>query len=74
MVVMLFGMIAERAEVGTLELNATNMEELRDQLALHIDGLNDLSYSIAVDRSIVHGEIHLTGKEEIAVLPPFAGG
>ena len=55
MQVLLFGMIAERAEVGTLELN-------------------DLSYSIAVDRSIVHGEMELSGDEEIAVLPPFAGG
>lgn len=74
MEVLLFGMIAERAEVGTLELNAKNMKELRDQLVMRINGLNDLSYSIAVDRSIVHGEMDLTGDEEIAVLPPFAGG
>lgn len=74
MEVLLFGMIAERAEVGTLQLDAKNMKELRDQLAMCIKGLNELSFSIAVDRTIVHGEMDLIGNEEIAVLPPFAGG
>ena len=74
MEVLLFGMIAERAEVGSLQLSAKNMKELRDQLAMRIKGLNELSFSIAVDRTIVHGEMDLIGGEEIAVLPPFAGG
>ena len=74
MEVLLFGMIAERAEVGSLQLDAKNMKELRDQLAMRIKGLNELSFSIAVDRTIVHGEMDLSGEEEIAVLPPFAGG
>lgn len=74
MEVLLFGMIAERAEVGSLQLSAKNMKELRDQLAMRIKGLNELSFSIAVDRTIVHGEMDFSGEEEIAVLPPFAGG
>ena len=48
--------------------------ELRRSLAARISGLDQLSYAIAVDRRIVHQDVPLTGSEEIAVLPPFAGG
>jgi molybdopterin converting factor small subunit len=33
-----------------------------------------MSYAIAVDRRLVQNDMPFTGTEEIAVLPPFAGG
>lgn len=74
MVVQLFGMIAEKAGSEVIEANASSLEGLRDVLRTRILGLDGLSYAIAVDRRIVRGDLPLTGNEEIAVLPPFAGG
>ncbi len=74
MEVLLFGLIAERAGAHRLELAAASTHELKVKLGERIEGLAALSYAIAVDRRIQHGDMPLTGNEEIAVLPPFAGG
>lgn len=72
--ILLFGIIAERAGTDRLEMDAATLGELRQMLAQRIDGLERLRFAIAVDRRIVNGDIPLTGTEEIALLPPFAGG
>lgn len=74
MEVMLFGMIAERAGASRIDVQATSVSELRQRLAERITNLDRLSYAIAVDRRIVREDVRLTGSEEVAVLPPFAGG
>jgi molybdopterin converting factor small subunit len=55
-------------------LEASSLAELRQRLAERIPELPGLCHAIAVDRTIVHDDRTLTGSEEIAVLPPFAGG
>jgi molybdopterin converting factor small subunit len=50
------------------------MAELRARLEERIEGFGRLSCAIAVDRRLVHDDMTFTGAEEIAVLPPFAGG
>lgn len=72
--VRLFGMLAERAGTDRIEVQASSVEVLRRQLEERIPGLPQLSYAIAVDRVLVNGDRALTGSEEIALLPPFAGG
>lgn len=72
--VLLFGLIAEKAGTDRLEMQAGSLDELRGMLAQRIQGLEALSHAIAVDRFIMHDDLPLTGDEEIAVLPPFAGG
>jgi molybdopterin converting factor small subunit len=74
MEVLLFGLIAEHAGTNRLALEADTLSALRATLNERIPQLAQLSYAIAVDRTIVHGDMPLTGSEEIAVLPPFAGG
>ncbi|HPF89175.1 MAG: MoaD/ThiS family protein [Flavobacteriales bacterium] len=74
MQVMLFGLIAEKAGTDRLELQAGSLGELRGKLAQHINGFEELSHAIAVDRRVTHDDVPLSGEEEIAVLPPFAGG
>ncbi len=74
MKVLLFGILAEKAESDSLEIDASTTQQLREALGRHIHQLDTYSYSIAVDKQIVHGDVPLTGQEEIAVLPPFAGG
>lgn len=72
--VRLFGILAEKAGTGSIELNAGSIHQLIEELHNYITDLNDHRYSIAVDRRIVQGDVLLTGQEEIALLPPFAGG
>ncbi len=72
--ILLFGMIAEKAGTDELEMMAPGTFALRQMLAQRINGLDRMSYALAVDRVIVHEDVVLNGTEEIAVLPPFAGG
>lgn len=70
----LFGIIAEKAGATSIAIEAGSLSELRSVLRQRIPGFAQLSHAIAVDRCIVQDELELTGSEEIAVLPPFAGG
>ncbi|HEY0976668.1 MAG TPA: MoaD/ThiS family protein [Flavobacteriales bacterium] len=72
--VMLFGVLAERAGTDRVEVEATSVDALRRELEQRIPGLPRLSYAIAVDRVLVNDDRALSGNEEIALLPPFAGG
>ncbi|HMN06624.1 MAG TPA: MoaD/ThiS family protein [Flavobacteriales bacterium] len=70
----LFGLIAEKAGTDSVQVSAADMDGLRKALEERIEGLAGLSYAIAVDRRIVRDNMVLGGSEEIALLPPFAGG
>jgi sulfur-carrier protein len=72
--VLLFGLIAEKAGATRIAVEAANVVELRAKLGERIEGFEQMSYAIAVDRRLVQGDMSFTGAEEIAVLPPFAGG
>ena len=72
--VLLFGPIAELAQTDAIRTSASSVEELRKDLEARIGGLARMSYAIAVDRVIVHEDRALNGNEEVAFLPPFAGG
>jgi len=74
MEVLLFGMLAEKAGTSRLEVEAGTLADLRRSMAERIPGLHHIDHVIAVDRVIVHDDRTLTGREEIALLPPFAGG
>ncbi len=74
MKVLLFGMIAEKAGSQAIDCAAGSTVELRRELERRIAGLSDVSYAIAVDRRVVKEDLLLTGEEEVALLPPFAGG
>src|SRR6188768_2671397 len=73
MKVLLFGMIAEKAGATEVEMAAASTHDLKRALEQRIPGLGRMSYALAVDRRIVKEDASLTGKEEIALLPPFAG-
>ena len=71
-----FGMIAEWAgsENGQLDFSGTSVAELRSQIEKRIPGLNSASYQIAVNHVIVADDAIIAQGDEIAILPPFAGG
>ena len=72
--VLLFGSIAELAKATEVPISAKSTHALKQELEQRISGLNKLSYAIAVDRVIVKDDQPLNGNEEVALLPPFAGG
>ena len=74
MEVLLFGLIAEKAGADRIQVDAPSLDQLRAQLVERVEGLTQMSYAISVDRRVVQGDMLLTGTEEVAVLPPFAGG
>ena len=71
-----FGMIAEwaGAENSQLDFSGTSVAELRSQIEKLVPGLNSASYQIAVNHVIATDEAVITLGDEIAILPPFAGG
>lgn len=74
MTVLLFGIIAEKAGGERLSITAADTLELKARLAQALPFLPTLSYALAVDRKLLREDRALTGSEEIALLPPFAGG
>ena len=72
--VLLFGMIAEKAGATEVELDARSTHTLKRLLEQRIPGLDRMSYALAIDRRIVKEDVPINGNEEIALLPPFAGG
>lgn len=74
MEVLLFGMIAEEAGSERINVNSKDLDELINDLEEVVPSMKRLSYAVAVDRKIVTGNRKLNGTEEIAIMPPFAGG
>ncbi|MGB0882067.1 MAG: MoaD/ThiS family protein [Vicingaceae bacterium] len=70
-----FGMIAEAIDKTEEEFNLIeNTATLTAELELKYPKLKDLNYKFAVNQSLVSGNVELNANDEIALLPPFAGG
>lgn len=70
-----FGILAEKLPGSEFEFPYhEDTAQLLSGLNEQFPQLQDLKFSIAVDKQIVHDRHHLNGNEEIALLPPFSGG
>jgi molybdopterin converting factor subunit 1 len=72
-----FGMIAETTGIKeeTIELSInSNLNNLKDIVFEKYTALEDMSFNIALNHSLQVGNIELNENDEIAFLPPFAGG
>ncbi len=75
MKVLFFGRLKEI--VGTSELkidSVDDIESLRKVLIEKFPKLKDEVFAIAVNYEIINGNIQLDRNDEIALLPPIAGG
>lgn len=73
--VLAFGKITDI--IGTSELKFENIhssDELLNLLQSQYPKLKDTKFVIAIDKKIIAKNSSLTGKSEIALLPPFSGG
>ncbi|WP_298533658.1 MoaD/ThiS family protein [uncultured Algibacter sp.] len=70
-----FGLIAEvtNTEEESLEFSGTTISDLVNALHSKYDSLKNKDFQIAQNQELVDFETKLTG-DEIALLPPFAGG
>lgn len=70
----LFGMLADRIH-SQLEIEEVNdTDSLRSKLAEIDPVFDELPFSIAVNRQIITENTVIGTADEIALLPPFAGG
>ena len=71
-----FGITAEVSGRAVEELvgDCTTVQELKQTLFLMYPGLKELNFKIAVNYELAEDTVELGGDEEIALLPPFAGG
>ncbi len=68
-----FGMIAEALdkEAEELDIDIINVAELIHYFQYH---LKDINFKIAVNHNLVDSTYQLKNNDEVALLPPFAGG
>jgi molybdopterin converting factor small subunit len=70
-----FGMIAEAVEKSDEEFSLVkDIVALTAELELKYPKLKDLNYKFAINQTLIAENIALNDNDEIALLPPFAGG
>lgn len=71
-----FGMIAESvgSSKADFEFHGKRVSDLKHELGTTFPDLLGMSYQIAVNQKLVSVETEISEQDEIAVLPPFAGG
>jgi sulfur-carrier protein len=62
------GMPGEKIE------SPTTLDELNESLIARFPGLTAIRYRFSVNRQLISGNRQLVDGDEIALLPPFAGG
>jgi len=73
--VKLYGYVADIIGKGSIEIELPcTVAELRVRVNALAEGLQDLQYHVAVDQDLVGNDIELNEENEVAILPPFAGG
>lgn len=71
-----FGMAAEAAGIEEEAVNSEHsiVKNLKEDLILRHPKLENINFKVAVNQTVVDDAHVLIGDEEIALLPPFAGG
>ena len=70
-----FGIIAEKIGASNLSLeDIKDTDTLKEKLGQQYPALQELNFTVSVNRKIVHGNTVLDDHAEVALLPPFSGG
>ena len=71
-----FGMIADwtGATEQSVVFAGTTVQDLKKQLETEYPKLKNISYQVAVEQKIASDQQTLNENNELALLPPFAGG
>jgi molybdopterin converting factor small subunit len=75
MKVLLFGVLADVVGESFIEIDMVNdVETMKENILSKFPLLNNYNFMIAVNKEKVETNISLNAGDEIALLPPFAGG
>lgn len=71
-----FGMIAEATNIQQekLDVDVQTINDLKLKLVEKYPAIIKLNYQFAVNQHLVEDNFQLNNGDEIALLPPFAGG
>ncbi len=73
--VLFFGILSEVSGNSSIQFkDIENLRALKSHLWKTYPGMKDMDFRIAVNKEIVDGKIEFKNGDEIALLPPFAGG
>lgn len=73
--VLLFGILAERADTSRLSIEGVgDIRALKKKIFINYPELEKYSFRVSVNKNIVEDEEKLRNGDEVALLPPFAGG
>ncbi len=75
--ILFFGMIAEAVKSSQFVIEnyqGKTVGDLEDELIEKFPQLTDFTYQIALNQSTVDRSATLSTENEVAILPPFAGG
>jgi len=74
MKILLFGVLTDVVGKSKLDVNATDINSLKEILLNEFPDLNKYKFQFAVNKEKVERNIRLSEGDEVALLPPFAGG
>jgi len=72
--IQLFGQLKQIAGSPEIFTDATDTDGLMKEVAARFPILQNLTYLIAVDRTIVQANTSIRAGQELALLPPYSGG
>lgn len=72
--IQLFGQLKQITGTPVLTTDATDTDGLKKEIAARFPTIENLTYLIAVDRTIVQTNTPIKADQELALLPPYSGG
>ena len=72
--VLLFGVLADVTGKTEVEIKAIDTDSLKKDLLTQFPLLNQYRFQLAVNKEKIKNNVSLSEADEVALLPPFAGG
>jgi sulfur-carrier protein len=73
--VLFFGILTDIVKTSSMQIeDVENVRQLKSWLWKNYPQTKDMDFQIALNKNIVDGKHELKDGDEIALLPPFAGG
>ena len=73
--VLFFGILSELTGKNALEIDGIeNLMALKSYLWKTFPGIKEMDFRFAINKEIIDGKVEFKTGDEIALLPPFAGG
>ncbi len=72
--VLLFGVLADVTGKSAITMEAADLDSLKENLLTQFPVLKQYRFQFAVNREKAARNISLNRDDEVALLPPFAGG